>query len=233
MILVFLFLLFCVSLSNAFDNNEITVEITYSIDSDLFDSLAANGTSFSDGSEFEQALAGALGLNTTDIVVSAVTGTLTIEYVVSDEATGDDPLTQENLQALVEVESELTTITNTVLAELGLSENDITSNSIDYCTDRDCNGRGTCDSSTGVCTCTDTNYWGVNCETLVNCNDGIKDPEQAYCICQYPQFGQRCENTKDCTCGSEPVCCMDSEGQWVFEIELAVNRPCAICGIPP
>lgn len=179
--------------------SEITVEITYTIDSVLFDELVANGTSFSDGSSFEQALADALGVTTNDITLSAVNGELVIEYVVSQEASGDDPLTEENIAALQQVSTALNNITSTVQTELGLNEGDITSNTIDYCSGRTCNGRGTCDPETGICTCTDTNYWGVNCETSVNCNNGVKDVDSAYCICDYPEFGQRCENTKDCS----------------------------------
>lgn len=185
---------------NLQSSSSITVEITFSIDSDLFDSLAANGTSFSDGSDFEQALATLLGVSTEDIVLSAVSGELVIEYMVTQEAIGKDPLTEENLAALQEVQNDLAGITSTVISALGLGGNDIQSQSIDYCTNRTCNDRGTCDSVTGVCKCNDPAYWGVNCETYVDCNNGVKDPAYAYCICEYPEYGQRCESTLDCSC---------------------------------
>lgn len=178
--------------------SEITVEVTYSVDSDIFESLVVNGTSFSDESAFEQALALALGVNTSDIVLSAASGTLVVEYVVSDEATGDDPLLEENLQALQEVESDIITIVNTITTELYINPNSVNVEDVDYCTGRDCNNRGTCNPDTGICDCTDTDYWGVNCETLVNCNNGTKASGVAYCVCEYPEYGLRCENTKDC-----------------------------------
>lgn len=178
--------------------SEITVEVTYSLDSTLFESLVANGTTFSDGSEFEQALADALGVNTSDIVLTAASGTLSVEYVVSQEATGDDPLSEENIAALQDVENDLTTITNTIITDLNINVNSINTQEVDYCNGRDCNGRGTCDPNTGICNCTDTDYWGINCETLVSCNNGTKATGRAYCFCDYPEYGQRCENTKDC-----------------------------------
>lgn len=178
----------------------ITVSVTYQIDSVLFDDLVSGGTTFSDGSAFETALAALLNVNTTDIELSAASGELVIEYVVSQEATGADPLTTTNLQALADVEADVVSVTTAVVSELGLNANDITSSAIDYCTDRDCNGRGTCDVSTGVCACTDTDYWGINCETAVSCNSGVKDVNSAYCICEYPNYGQRCENSLNCTC---------------------------------
>lgn len=178
--------------------SEITVEVTYSIDSAIFESLVANGTSFSDESAFEQALAIALGVNTSDIVLSAASGTLVVEYVVSEEATGDDPLMEENLQALQDVESDLNTIVNAITTELDINPNSVNVQDVDYCAGRDCNNRGTCNPDTGICDCTDTDYWGVNCETLVNCNNGTKASGVAYCVCEYPEYGLRCENTKDC-----------------------------------
>lgn len=185
------------------ESGSITVEITYEIDSDLFDSLVVNGTSFSDGSEFEEALADLLGVNTTDISISAASGTLVIEYIVTQEATGEDPLSEENLQALQDVQDELASITTTVVTELGLDTGDVGSESIDYCTDRDCNEHGVCDDQTGVCECTDVNFWGINCETPVACNNGIASTSDglAYCICDYPEYGQRCQGTKNCSCG--------------------------------
>lgn len=181
-------------------SGSITVEITYEIDSALYDGMVNNSTTFSDGSEFEQALAAALGLSTDNVTVSAVEGQLVVEYIVSEEAQGDDPLLEENLAALQQVFNSLNTITDTVVDELGVNQNDIVTQAVDFCEGRDCNGRGTCDPNTGICECDTPEYWGINCETLVNCGTGERDNTTAYCICEYPEYGKRCQYTKDCTC---------------------------------
>lgn len=178
----------------------ITVEITYEIDSDLYDNMVNNATTFADGSAFEQALADQLGLSTDNVTITAVYGQLIIEYIVSQEAEGNDPLSEENLQALQDVSDSLDSITSTVVSELGLGSNDIQTQGIDYCEGRDCNGRGTCDVDTGICACDSPEYWGINCETLVDCGSGERANATAYCICEYPEYGQRCQYTKDCSC---------------------------------
>lgn len=182
-------------------SGSIAIQVTYSISSDLFDQLIANGTSFSDGSLFEQALADALGISVEDITISSDVGEFVVEYIVAQEAIGDDPLLEENLNSLQSVSTELAIILSTTTSEFGLNENDIQLLSVDYCSGRDCNGRGTCNPSTGVCTCTNTDYWGVNCETFVTClNNGVKEDGVAYCICEYPYYGLRCGSTQDCEC---------------------------------
>lgn len=180
------------------DSGLITVQVTYSISSEVFDTLAANGTSFSDGGAFESALAAALNVTTEEITLTAQAGTLVVEYVVAQEATGLDPVANDAIAALQEVEQDLSILTAQVTQELGLAAMDIQSSSIDYCAGRDCNGRGTCDPLTGICECTDTNYWGVNCETPVDCAGGTKSPTSAYCICTYPAYGLRCTQTVSC-----------------------------------
>jgi hypothetical protein len=167
----------------------IAVTITYSIDSSVFDSL--NGTTFNDGGTFEQELAAALGVTTNDISILTTDGTLEIEYIVAQEATGDDPLTESNIAALNTVNSELSTITSTVNSQLGTTASTPT---VDKCGDRTCNGRGTCNPTTGVCACSTTDYWGVNCETAVSCNGGVKLSSSAYCSCEYPNYGLRCQS---------------------------------------
>lgn len=175
----------------------ITVELTYSMEDNSFETLVNDGVTFSDGSAFESALAAALGVTTGEIVINAVSGQLSIEYVISQEATGTDPLTEEQLLALSEVLSDLITISSTIESELGLT---VGTPSIDYCAGRDCNGRGTCDTETGVCQCSGIDYWGINCETLIYCGNGFKSPSEAVCYCYYPSYGVRCELTKDCSC---------------------------------
>lgn len=179
---------------------EITVSVSYELDAETFANLTSSG-SFNDPA-FAQALADAVGADVSDVTVVAVDGTLEIEYIVSQESTGDDPLEEENLNAIDTLASEVDTITDTVVAELGLDAGDYEEPDVDKCGDRDCNGRGTCNANTGVCACTDPDYWGINCETSVTCGNGTKSDSSAYCICDYPEYGQRCENNKDCSaCG--------------------------------
>lgn len=71
---------------------------------------------------------------------------------------------------------------------------------IDRCGNRNCNYHGTCNTTTGVCDCTNVNYWGLNCETLVTCERGWKKNDDQYCVCPYPWGGLRCE-LDSCACG--------------------------------
>jgi hypothetical protein len=176
-------------------SGQISVILTYTIDSTSYDSLPDG--SF-DSPTFEESLATALGITVNDITIIDNAGTITIEYVVAEESNGSDPLSEENFDALNTLNADLAAVESTIVSELGISATAISDPVIDKCGDRDCNGRGTCNPDTGVCACSDTNYWGVNCETLVDCGSGTKDSVTAYCICPYPSYGQRCQNTAQC-----------------------------------
>lgn len=179
--------------------NAITVSVTYNVDSETFNTIQSSETFDSEG--FVQSLADAVGVLPGNVTIILVDGSFTIEYIVAQESDGQEPLDQSVVDALTTVTSNVDSITSTVAAQFGLPENEFSSLTIDKCADRDCNGRGTCNSNTGICTCTDTNYWGVNCETLVTClNEGVKDPSEAYCNCYYPYYGLRCGSTQDCAC---------------------------------
>ena len=177
---------------------DIVVSVTYEIDSAIFDQLEA-ADSFDDPA-FQAALAAAVGVSADNVTITAVDGTLEIEYVVAQESTGDDPLSEENLDAINDLNDDINTVTTTVVSELNLTASDISEPDVDRCEGRDCNGRGTCDSNTGICACTDPDYWGINCETSVTCNNGTKSTDSAYCVCEYPEYGKRCEHDKDCDC---------------------------------
>lgn len=174
----------------------IAVQLTYEVDSKIYANM--NNVSFDDPS-FVSNLATLLGVNTTEIIVHEVGTTVTIEYVLTLSSNGVDPLTQENINKLTDAKNNITTIESLLINTFSLPSNTFVYEAIDYCNGRDCNGRGTCNSATGVCTCTDTNYWGINCETPVSCNSGTKILDAAYCVCQYPHYGERCQNTLNCT----------------------------------
>jgi hypothetical protein len=180
-------------------STSVIVSVTYAVEISAFNTLQ-DSSSFSDPA-FIAALAAAAGVNVSEVTVDSATGTFTIDYVVTDESTGSDPLSEAALQAIADLEADIGTITAAVLSALGLSPDDVSTAVVDRCGDRDCNGRGTCNGDTGACTCTDTDYWGVNCETLVDCNtgDAIVVDGEAYCKCTYPKFGERCVGVKDCS----------------------------------
>lgn len=179
--------------------NTITVTVTYSVDSDIFDIIGSSG-SF-DSPTFIQNLADAVGVLPGNVTIVLIDGTFSIDYVIAEESDGQDPIDQSVLDSIDTVASEIDSITDVIVAQFNLQRSDFSNTSVDKCADRDCNGRGSCNSSTGICTCTNTDYWGVNCETIVTCaNDGIKKTSEAYCKCTFPYYGVRCENTQNCNC---------------------------------
>lgn len=179
----------------------VTVSVTYEVDIDVFNTLQEAG-SFTDPA-FIDALAAAAGVDPGNVTVIVSGGSFTIDYTVMDESDGDDPLIDAALQAITDLEADIENITSAVVSELGIGAGDISAAVLDKCGGRDCNGRGTCNESTGACACTDADYWGINCETLVNCNNGTKADSIAYCRCIYPSSGRRCELTANChTCGT-------------------------------
>lgn len=177
--------------------DDVIITITYTFDETAY--ASTTGFDFNDP-DFLQALADSLGVNTTDIDITGdSSGNVNIEVTLADEGDGIDPLDTDLIDQINTINSNLATIGGDLASELGLSAGDLQTQSVDLCGDRDCNSRGTCNESTGVCVCTDTDYWGINCETLVTCNNGTKASGSAYCVCEYPEYGLRCELTKDCS----------------------------------
>lgn len=174
----------------------ITVSITYEIDSTIYDQIPEG--SFNDP-EFIQALADAVGLDPGNVTVVSTGSSFTVQYAVTSESTTDDPLTEEALAAIDALAANINSVTAAVVTELGIDESSIEATQVDKCSDRDCNGRGTCNPTTGACQCTDPDYWGVNCETLIVCENG-GTPGDGYCACVFPFYGLRCQTTKDCSC---------------------------------
>lgn len=178
-------------------SGEVEITVTYEVDGTVYDSFP---TGSFDSPSFASALEAALSLGTGDVTVLDVDGTISITYVVTNEATGDDPLSEDNFNELNDLAVELATIESTIQTQFGLNDADLSTASVDKCGDRDCNGRGTCDPATGVCLCDSTDYWGINCETLVDCTTGtnVGLGGVAYCECPYPNSGQRCTTTNAC-----------------------------------
>lgn len=170
---------------------EVAVVITFDIDEGLFAELLARNE-FTDPA-FVTALAAESGIPAGNITISTTSATLEVTFVVAEESDGVDPIDNSIVGALNNVSSSADSIAVAVATDLGLNTSDVEISSIDLCGDRDCNGRGTCDSDTGICACTDLNYWGINCETPVSCTGGRGTPRGQYCHCDYPYIGLRCE----------------------------------------
>lgn len=177
------------------EEGEVGVVITFDIDESLFDDLVANNEF--DDPAFIAALAAEAGLSPDNITVNTAESTLEVTFIVATESSGDEPVDNAIVSELNAVSDSADSLAETVATNLGLASEDVAVNTIDLCGDRNCNGRGTCDSETGICDCTDLNYWGINCETPVTCTDGQGTPVGQYCQCDYPYTGLRCENTKD------------------------------------
>ncbi len=176
---------------------EIEITVTYEVDDAIYDTFPPG--SF-DSATFAASLEAALSLGAGNVTVTDVDGSVSITYVVTNEAPGDDPLSEDNFDELNDLKAELAIIESTIQSNFGLNEADLSTASIDKCGDRDCNGRGTCNNNTGVCLCDSADYWGVNCETTVECTSGtnVGLNGQAYCECPYPNSGQRCTITNTC-----------------------------------
>lgn len=183
------------------NSGEVGVFVSFTIDSILLDQLT-KVNAFEDP-QFIQDLAAAAGLNETDVVITTSSGTIVLTLQVAKESTGDDPLEDENIGAIEAVTSSLGAIADSLIQTLSLPPDAISISSVDKCAGRDCNGRGTCSPTTGICNC-QQGWWGVNCETAVVCvNGGVTHPTSSYCMCPYPFWGKRCVSTKDeCSAGN-------------------------------
>ena len=176
---------------------EIEITATYEVDEAVYDLFP---TGSFDAPGFVAALEAALSLGAGNVTVTDIDGSISISYVVTNEATGSDPLSEQNFDELNVLEAELAILESTIQTQFGLNDADLSTAVVDKCGDRDCNGRGTCDPATGVCLCDSTDYWGINCETLVDCTTGtnVGLDGKAYCECPYPNSGQRCTTANAC-----------------------------------
>lgn len=186
-------------------SGEIAIQVDFDIDESFYNDLVTQDA-FSDPA-FVTALAAAAGVDPSNVTVTATEATLEVTFIVAEESDGTEPVDAAVLADLQEVASTVDTLAATVATELSIPPESVTIQATDLCADRDCNGRGTCDSATGICTCTDAAYWGINCETSVTCeNGGTPRSDVAYCACEYPYFDARCNSTKtacsDGTCGA-------------------------------
>lgn len=183
-------------------NDQYKISVTLDVESTAYSSLPDG--SF-DSADFISTVATALTVDAGNITILDSQGTITVEYIVAvDNSASQDPLDSSILSALTTASTEINALASTVESALGLNSGSISTSSIDKCADRTCYSRGSCNSTTGVCSCTNVDYWGINCETAVDCNSGSKAVDAAYCNCDYPQYGLRCENSLTCSSCNHP-----------------------------
>lgn len=142
-------------------DQDVVITISYDIDTDVYQDLLDTGHNFEDP-EFINLLALELGVNSSDINVVNSTGTLDIEVTVVDNVPDGQPLGEEFLKDIENIQNNLDNVTGIVADDLNTTE--VTLDLVNYCGDRDCNSRGTCNvTGNGFCDC-DPNWTGVDCE---------------------------------------------------------------------
>lgn len=181
-------------------SRELATSLSFELNFDLDSSLlgTVNGFDFDDPG-FEQALADALGLNNvSDVTITSTGGDITIDVTLV-AIPGADPLGDDLLDLALELQANMTSITTTLLDELGAEEAQLISSGANLCPEsRDCNGNGSCDPETGSCVCVG-NWWGINCDTVCECeNNG--ECKDALCHCLFPYYGLSCTEIRVC-CG--------------------------------
>lgn len=179
-------------------NTTLTLSITF--ETSAYDTAGVASFDF-DNTTFVDSVATSMGVDPSEVTVSTDgTSDVDIEVTLIDESTATDPVNQDLIDNMAYINASVAEISSTVASEVGLEDTDIESTSLDLCGTRDCNGLGTCDPQSGVCDCDSADFWGIDCDIPVDCNDGEKDVDSAYCNCDYPEHGQRCQNTVDCSC---------------------------------
>lgn len=177
-------------------SGSIPITITFELTETAYNELVASGNNLDDPA-FITDMATELGVNASDVSVIVVDGEVVLEITYSLEET-DDPTGADDIAALQEIQASLNNATQVLVTELGTNDDAVTTIALDLCGTRDCSGRGTCDTATGVCDCTG-NWWGINCETACSCNNG-GECVGVLCQCVYPYYGLKCESDKSTVC---------------------------------
>lgn len=150
-----------------------------------------------DDTTFEDELIQALDIsNTTNVTIKSYGGNVTVIATLKADPSSD-PLGTDLIDTARDLKDDMKSII------LGLVSASDVLIQLDLCPDaRDCYGRGTCDTQTGICECSG-DFWGINCETVCECVNG-GECRDAYCHCQWPNYGLRCELEKN-------DCCIDPD----------------------
>ena len=184
----------------------IEIEITFDLTEAAYNELIADGNNL-DGANFTNDLASELGVHPDNITVTVTDGEVTVEIsllaLVTDEPSGEDTVAD-----LQEIQNSLDNATQVLVNEFDEPGSSVTTVTLDLCGSRDCSGFGDgtapdtdgngCNTFTGICVCTN-DRWGINCESECECNNGGYC-SNSLCHCDYPYYGLRCDDTKNCTC---------------------------------
>lgn len=186
--------------------SEFVVSIEYSLSEADYNSFADLNNTL-DNPAFLAALAVELGVDVSDIEVTATGGTVTIEITLT-AVVSDDPSGTDTILELQEIQASLNNATETLVQLLGVPSDGVTLIELDLCSSRTCSGQGDntmagtdtngCAPSTGICACNE-GYWGVNCESRCECYNG-GSCVNSMCKCSYPYFGLRCNAIVACGC---------------------------------
>lgn len=194
-----------VTLSSA--GSDIAVQMVFALNDTEFDTLVSTGNTL-ESTGFIDALATDLSVNASSIDITVSQSVAVVEITLLATGSETNPLDESTVLQLTSLEESATTEANTIVTDLG--DGTVTVADVDLCGSRTCSGRGDvttgvtdangCVLSTGVCACTGA-WWGINCETPCTCeNDGVCTT--AYCNCEYPFHGKRCELTKTEDCAT-------------------------------
>lgn len=169
---------------------DVTVEIIFALDDTAYAELVNTGNNLDDP-QFLTELATASGVPEGDISVTVIGTEVVLEVtLVAYPDENGNPVTEDSIQDLQNLQANVETIAQTVISEVG--DGEIESQVLDLCGERDCSGRGTCNTETGICVCTG-DWWGINCESTCECYNG-GECFNSYCQCLFPYFGLRCDD---------------------------------------
>lgn len=142
----------------------------------------------------------ALGDNTISCTDGTDTVKISLTLVFTKDTDDTVPLYSTGTIDVLNTRLEELKTTVNALAFDSVTEHDLVlCNGRETCTDN----RGACVEDTGICTCTAGTHWGVDCETTCSCGDNGICLSQ-YCVCEYPYYGEFCENIKSCSSGQVP-----------------------------
>lgn len=179
--------------------NEYQFEMVIEIEMDQY--TYVDGTNLDDPS-FITALESTLGITHDDAyTVSVETNVVLIGVTLKAENKNDQPLQESLIDDMEFIYNNITLYVEDLVDTLGIYSDYVKSTDLILCpVDRTCNGQGNdkCDTMTGICSCeyfNDNYWWGINCETLCECNHGA-ECIKGICHCEFPRWGLRCDNVR-------------------------------------
>lgn len=137
-----------------------SITLFYDIDSTVFQDLIDSGVSFTDAN-FITILANVLEVDPATLTVTANDGDIGIEVSMVN---GNTTRTPETIEEVRFIQSQLSNLTTTLASTFNISAGDIILTDIDLCGSSPCNDRGTCNATTGLCTCED-DWIGLDCQS--------------------------------------------------------------------